>query len=560
MSEPDARARPRVDRQLLVLAVAPIVAVAAALAVMHLVGLTGSDAAAHLYKTGLVARGQSLVWDDLWYGGSYGIVSYGVVYYLLARLVGATSIVVLSAGLLPLLFHLYVRRAWRVASLLPAVALAVIVVLYLANGQDPFLLAMTLTMAGLVLLAHDHPWWAALPVGVAAFTNPVAVVAGAVFVVAEALAWRSARRRALLFAAALTPFVVVWLGVLLAFHGRAQYLAQPAVLLKWTAVAAVGIALARLSDDPDRRAKQILFAVAGAMCLTALVVPTELGNNAGRFLALFGLPALLMVRRVRLPRAATAALLAAVAAVQLAVPVADLLRTGDAAQTKRPFFAPVLAFARREYRPDFRYHVVALRLHWEAYYFPQAGLPITRGWFRQSDWQHNAILYQTPTPARYVAWLRDLGVSDVFVPHAALDMSSTSEPALIARSGAFVRVFDSRDWTVYRLRAPSPLVVAADGGAVPAPPSAAPPAAQGAAVTAVDHDTIAVAVSRPGAYVVKFTWTPYWRLVAAPGPAGTAAGSLERAAGDWTLLRAGRPGRYLLRVRPSLRAALSQIF
>ena len=69
-----------------------------------------------------------------------------------------------------------------------------------------------------------------------------------------------------------------------------------------------------------------------------------------------------------------------------------------------------------------------------------------------------------------------------------------------------------------------------------------------------------MAVSRPGAYVVKFTWTPYWRLVAAPGPAGTAAGSLERAAGDWTLLRAGRPGRYLLRVRPSLRAALSQIF
>ncbi len=532
--------------------------VAAALAVMHLVGLPGSRRGRPLYKTGLVARGQSLVWDDLWYSGSYGIVSYGVVYYLLARLVGATSIVVFCAGLLPLLFHLYVRRAWGVTSLLPAVALAVVVVFYLANGQDPFLLAMALTMAGLVLLAHDHPLWAALPVGVAAFTNPVAVVAGAVFVVAEALAWRSARRRALLFAAALTPFVVVWLGVLLAFHGRAQYLAQPGVLLKWTAVAAVGLALARLSDDPDRRAKQILFAVAGALCLTALVVPTELGNNAGRFLALFGLPALLMVRRVRLPRAATAALLAAVAAVQLAAPVADLLRTGDAAQTKRAFFAPALAFARREYRPDFRYHVVALRLHWEAYYFPRAGLPITRGWFRQSDWQHNAILYQAPTPARYVAWLRDLGVSDVFVPHAALDMSSTSEPALIAASGAFVRVFDNR-----RLDGlPAARADAARGRRRAGAPCRRPrpPPTQGAAVTAVGHDTVAVAVSRPGAYVVKFTWTPYWRLVAAPGPPGTAAGSLTRAPGDWTLLRAAQAGRYVLRVRPSLRAALSQIF
>jgi len=184
-------ARRTVDRPLLALAVAPVVAVAAALAVMHLVGLPGVDIAAHTYKTGLVAQGQSLVWDDLWYGGSYGVVSYGVVFYLLARLVGATTIVVLSAGLLPLLFHLYVRRAWRATSLLPAVALAVVVVIYLLNGQDPFLLAMALTMAGLALLACDHPLWAALPVGVAAFTNPVAVVVGAVFVAAAALAWRS---------------------------------------------------------------------------------------------------------------------------------------------------------------------------------------------------------------------------------------------------------------------------------------------------------------------------------------------------------------------------------
>jgi hypothetical protein len=151
--------------------------------------------------------------------------------------------------------------------------------------------------------------------------------------------------------------------------------------------------------------------------------------------------------------------------------------------------------------------------------------------------------------------LRDLGVSDVFVPHAALDMSSAGEPALIARSGAFVRVFDDAGWTVYRLRAPSPLVVAAGAGAA----SAAPPAAQGAAVTAVGHDSVSVAVARPGAYVVRFTWTPYWRLVAPPGSA-TAAGSLTRAPGDWTLLRADRAGRFVLRVQPSLGAALSQIF
>jgi hypothetical protein len=546
------------SRSLLALALAPVAAVAAALAVMHLVGLTGVDTAAHVYKTALVTQGQSLTWDDLWYGGSYGVAGYGVVYYVLARFLGETPIVVAAAGLLPLLFHLYVRRAWRVSNLLPAVALAVVTVIYLANGQNPFLLAMALTMAGLALLAADHPLWAALPVGVAAFTNPVAVVAGAVFVVAEVVARPAVRRRTALFAAALCPFALVWLATLLAFRGRASYLAQPAELLKWTAVAAVGVLLARLSDDPDRRAKQILFAVAGALCLAAIVVPTQLGNNAARFLALFGLPTLLMVRGVRLPRAATAALLAAVAAVQLAAPVGELLRVGDAAQTRRAFFAPALAFAARDYDPDFRYHVVALRLHWEACYFPQAGLPITRGWFRQYDWQHNALLYHAPGPAAYVAWLRDLGVSDVFVPRAALDMSSTAEPSLIVSSGAFMRVFADADWTVYRLRHPAPLVVAF-GAAVSTPPATTAPA-RGAAVTAVTHDTVTVTVRRVGSYVVKFTWTPYWRLAAPVGSGGIPAGSVAPAPGDWTLLRAGRAGTYVLRARPSLRAALRRIF
>ncbi len=555
----------RVDRALLLLTLAPLVAVALALVALHAAGLTGVDSAAHAYKTGLVAHGQGLAWDYLWYAGSYGVLAYGAGYYLLAALVGGAPLVVASAGLLPLLFHLYVRRAWGVTDLWPAIALAAVLVVYLANGQDPFLLAMALTMAGLALLARDHPLWAALPVGLAALTNPVAVVVGGVFVAAEAIAHPAARRRLPLFVLALLPFAALWLGLQLAFRAHVSYLAQPAELLKWTAVAAVGVVLARFSDDPDRRAREILFAVAGVLCLVAIVVPTELGNNAARFLMLFGLPALCMVRRVRLPRAATAAIFAAVAALLLAAPVGDLLRTGDAAQTRRSFFAPALAFALADQNADYRCHVVALRLHWEACYFPQAGLAITRGWFRQDDWQHNAVLYRSPTPARYVAWLRDLGVRDVFVPRAALDASSTAEPGLIVRSGAFERVYAAGAWTVYRLRDPSPLVV----GASASVGAAGAPAAVGAAVTATSHDTVTVRVARPGRYVVKVTWTPYARLEApsAAASGGTAAagepapsGRLAPAPGGWTLLRADRPGRYVLRVRVGLRAALSHIF
>ena len=151
----------RAQRSLVVLALAPLLAVVLALAALHAVGLTGVDSAAHVYKTSLVAHGQALAWDNLWYGGSYGVLAYGAGYYLLAALVGSAPVIVVSAGLLPLLFHLYVARAWGVTSRLPALALAGVVVVYLANGQDPFLLAMALTMAGLALLAADHPVWAA---------------------------------------------------------------------------------------------------------------------------------------------------------------------------------------------------------------------------------------------------------------------------------------------------------------------------------------------------------------------------------------------------------------
>ena len=137
------------------------------------------------------------------------------------------------------------------------------------------------------------------------------------------------------------------------------------------------------------------------------------------------------------------------------------------------------------------------------------------------------MLYRSPTPAQYVAWLRDLGVRDVFVPRAALDQDSAAEPGLIARSGAFVLVHRAGAWSVYRLRDPSPLVVAATGGAVTAP------AAVGATVTAIGHDAVTIAVARPGRYVIKVTWTPYLRLAASPGGSSAPPGGLAPASGDW---------------------------
>ena len=57
--------------------------------------------------------------------------------------------------------------------MLPAAALAGVLAVYLANGQDPFLFALALTMAGLVAETGGRRLVAAVLIGVACFANPV---------------------------------------------------------------------------------------------------------------------------------------------------------------------------------------------------------------------------------------------------------------------------------------------------------------------------------------------------------------------------------------------------
>ncbi|MEI6451507.1 MAG: hypothetical protein WCP98_16395, partial [Actinomycetes bacterium] len=174
----------------------------------------------------------------------------------------------------------------------------------------------------------------------------------------------------------------------------------------------------------------------------------------------------------------------------------------------------------------YRIHVVALRRHWEAAYFPRAGYPITRGWYRQADAIHNGLFYTPYDAATYVAWLRRMGVQYVFLPDAPLDPWSHREVRILRTSPEFAVVERSGAWTVYRLRDAEPLAVGLHGGT--------------AHVTRMGHQGFAVTVDQPGAYLLKVTWSPYWSLV-------EGAGALRRSPDRFLLLDARVAGRYTLR-------------
>ena len=142
-------------------------------------------------------------------------------------------------------------------------------------------------------------------------------------------------------------------------------------------------------------------------------------------------------------------------------------------------------------------------MHWESYYFPAAGFPITRGWYRQADALHNGELYDEQLDAEaYALWLRRMGVEYVFVPHAPLVDTSRREAALLGGSEEFELTYRGAEWSVYRLLDCEPLVV---------PFGRADPQ-----VYAMDHTSIRFGVTRPGPYLVKVTWSPYWRLARRP--------------------------------------------
>ncbi len=511
---------------------------------MHRAGLPGWDDAAHAYKIHVLRDGSSMFWDDLWYGGSYGAITYGVLFYLIAQALPAKVIAVVAGGLVPPLFYLYQRDMWGIDDPFPSWLFAGVMAAYLAHGQDPFVLALALTMGGLVLVARRRPLLGAVPVALGVFANPMGFVVCAVFMLADVLARPAVRRRYALFFAVVVPFVVLRIAMGWAFSEPGGYLNETSQLLLYLGFALVGAALAGLNAAHPRRPFVILFFTYAFVCVVSFVMPgSAVGNNIGRFFFVFALPLLSLLRHSRLRRLFPGGDVALVvvllfALLQLSAPYEHFTNREERPQTRASYFAPALTAAKRLHDPDYRFHVVALRRHWEAYYFPHAGYAITRGWYRQADAIHNGLFYTTYGAAAYVAWLRSMGVKYVFLPRDTVDAWSRREVRILSSSPAFDVVQQAGDWTIYELRGARPIIVGSGG--------------RSADIARMGHEEVTFTVDAPGHYLVKVTWSPYWLLEEGPG-------TLRRGPGGFVVLDAAQAGAYAMRFRVTMGEAVTQV-
>jgi hypothetical protein len=252
------------------------------------------------------------------------------------------------------------------------------------------------------------------------------------------------------------------------------------------------------------RTGTLLYALA---CVAAFAIPDPLGGNVVRLGTLFAGPLVagaLWPHRVRLLAAAAVPL----AYWQCVAPLRDMLQhIGDPA-VRSAYFRPLVSFLASRHDGPFRVEIPFTLSHWEAYAVARV-TPIARGWERQVDILKNGLFYRPGLSASsYQAWLGRMGVRYVALPDAPLDDSGRAEAELIRGGLPYLKpVWSSEHWRVYRVK-----------GAVPL-------AAGPGRLRELSVDSMVLQARRPGTFLVRENFTPYWTVTrgygcVGPGPDG----------------------------------------
>jgi hypothetical protein len=506
----------------------PAVALSSALALLMLIWSPPvGDLAAQVFRTELFQHAGLAIWNGSWYGGHYTL-TYSVLFPPLAALLGPQVVGLLAVVSSSYLFDRLVRDRWGVEARWATLWFAAGVVTLLADGQLTFALGVAFGLASLRCLQVGHVPLGILAAAACALGSPVAGAFLAGVVIAGAVEPGERLSRAALGAGALALVLTVAPNV--AFPEAGQF---PFVFSSFVAIPVWCLGATILTQGvrgEERQLRRVVFGYALASTVIWLV-PNALGGNAVRLGALFGGPVLAAVLLSRRPRRAvpfwifaTALALTMVGSLywQFAPGVTQIARSFGDPSTSKAYFHPLAQWLRTHDAQGQRIEVPPTANHWEAAYLAPK-FDLARGWLRQLDTTRDDLFYDEEdlTVASYGRWLRSNAISYVALPDASLDYSSVAERRLILREPPYLQLrFRSEHWRVYQVRDPKPLV--------------APLGAAAAQTLWVGRQGFALDVTRPGEFLVRVNFTPYWSIA-------HGAGCILRH-GDWTVARASAPG------------------
>jgi hypothetical protein len=506
----------------------PAVALSSLLALLMLIwSRPVGDLAAQVFRTELFQRAGLAIWNGSWYGGHYTL-TYSLLFPPLAALLGPQLVGMLAVVASSYLFDRLVRDRWGVEARWATLWFAAGVVTLLADGQLTFALGVAFGLAALRCLQTGRAPLALAAAAACPLASPVAGAFLAGVLLAGSIEPGRRASRIALAAGALALALV--LAPNLAFPEGGHF---PFVFSSYVAVplwCAGALILTQGVREEERQLRRVLVAYALASTLIWLV-PNAMGGNAVRLGALFGGPVLAAVLLSRRPRPAVptwffAPLLALAIAGslywQLTPSVAQIARSVGDPSTASAYFHPVAKWLRDEGAAGARIEVPPTANHWESAYLASK-FELARGWLRQLDTTRDDLFYDDKalTEASYGHWLRANAISYVALPDAPLDYSSVRERRLILAEPSYLALrFRSGHWRIYAVRNPKPLV--------------APLAGAEADTLWFGRQGFAIDVKRPGKFLVRVSFTPYWSIARGQGCI------LRR--GEWTVAHASRPG------------------
>jgi hypothetical protein len=484
---------------------APVVGTALGAVIYLLVQPATADMAAHAFRAWLFDTEGMTVWNAQWYGGHH-VLGYSMLFAPLAAWpgpawVGALGAVAAVAAFTPLA---------RAAAPSPGAATAATWLFaagVLANvviGRMPFTLGIALAVTAWLCAEQAGRAWRAGAAVLALACVLASPVAGAFLALAAAARAAAGGRPELGRALTLALPVAVGgatMALLFPEGGDDRFVATAF----WPMLAVAAAAAALLA--PERRALRFGAVLYLAVLVGAFVIPTPFGQNALRLPVLLGPALLLLAPRAAVPRIAFAAVILALVYLQWLPAVRAVAEAHDDPSTEEAFFAEPRAFLEGAVEPGERVEVAFTHNHWEAAHLATA-VPLARGWERQLDEKANPLFYdgRPLTPERYHRWLLDSAVRWVALPDAPLDYSAEAEAELLEAGAPFLRLaHESPGWRIWEVR------------------DAAPPASNGARVTAVDPGGFEVEAGGPT--VVRQRYTRWWNSEGA---------CVSRAPGGWT--------------------------
>jgi hypothetical protein len=457
-------------------------------------GPPGTDLAAHAYQRTLFLQHGFTLWNNFWYAGRYSFVTYSVLYYPLAAVLGIRLLAVATIATAALAFAVVLGRQWGPTARWSSRTFALVWAGIILSAAFPFALGAALALLALWALQRHRRWQFALFAVLTLAASPVAFMLLGLIVIGLGIAQHPRGPELFAPAAVLVAATLVEVVLWRLFPGGGRYPFSFAELIPVCIFCAVGAAVTW--TNPRARLLRWLFPVYLAACIVLYLVPSDVGENVAR-LRYAAIPVAVLALSLRdwRPRLICIGALALAISWNLSPLVASYAKGSSDPAAAAAYWAPAITYLSSHMTPSYRVEAVDTTGHWAAVYLPRAGIPLARGWFRQDDFPQNEVLYGPLGRSAYTKWLHQLGVRYVVLTRAPVDYSARGEAALLesGRSG-LVPVLTTRDLTVFLVPHAVPLVTGPGR----------------ASVVALDQDHVTVQVTEPGAYRLAIRYSPYW--------------------------------------------------